>query len=101
MGPPGLFGWMLPDKDGAQGKGQQHQKHHHSACTGDDEIPLDEFFGDAHIIVDGIQFFAAEIFGPHVSHVHIPDQLVQGQAKIVAEQDQPLKVGVGLGRLLF
>ena len=43
--------------------------------------------------------FAVEIFGPHVGHIHVPDQLVQSQAKVVAKQDQPLEVRVGLSRL--
>ena len=65
-------------------------------AASDDEIPLDELFRSADVVVDRIEFFVIDVPGPHVGDVHIADQLVQSQAKVVAEQDQPLEVGVGL-----
>ena len=57
---------------------------------------FDELFGSANIVVDGVQFFAAQIFGPHIGDVDVADQFVEGEAKIIAEKDQALEVRVRL-----
>ena len=88
----------LPDKSGAERK-EQKQGDNSAAY---DEIavvkPFDGFLGGVDVVVDRIEFFVIDVPGPHVGDVHIADQLVQSQAKVVAEQDQPLEVGVGLTR---
>lgn len=86
----------LPDKSGAERK-EQKQGDNSAAY---DEIavvkPFDGFLGGVDVVVNGIELFIVDVLGPHVGHIHVPDQLVQSQAKVVAEQDQPLEVGVGL-----
>ena len=88
----------LPDINGVDGKIQHGSKRQDTCAAGDDEIPFDELFGSANIVVNRIELFAVDVPGPHVGDVHIADQFVKRQAKIVTEQDQPLEVGVGLSR---
>ena len=77
----------LPDESGAERKEQQQGDN--SAAY--DEIavikPFDGFLGGIDVVVNGIELFIVDVLGPHVGHIHVPDQLVQSQAKVVAEQD--------------
>lgn len=46
--------------------------------------------------IDGGDSFVGHAFLPHVLNIHPLDQLIQGQTEIVAQQDQPLEIRVGL-----
>lgn len=46
--------------------------------------------------IDGGDFFVCHAFFPHILNIHPLDQLIQGQTEIVAQQDQPLEIRVGL-----
>ena len=91
----------LPDVNGVDGKIQHGSKSQDTRAAGDDEIPFDELFGSTNIVVNRIEFFAVDVPGPHVGDVHIADQFVERQAEIIAEQDQPLEVGVGLSGITY
>ena len=81
--------------------GEVHHQHQDRRpyAAGDDQVPLHELLGLPHVAVDGVQLLAVDILLPDLLHVHVLHQLVQGQAEVVAEQDQPLEVRVGLAGL--
>lgn len=86
----------LPDINGIESEVCHGGQREYAGGAGNDEVPFDELFGSANIVVDGVQFFAAQIFGPHIGDVDVADQFVEGEAKIIAEKDQALEVRVRL-----
>lgn len=100
--PPAFFpAAPSPDKDGVDCKIEEQRQDNACGNSPGHQIPLDKAFCCADVLIDCVDLLAARVFLPHLLHVDILHQLVERQAKVVAQQHQPLKVGVGLRRLPF
>ena len=89
----------MAQKDGVDCKIEEQRQDNACGNSPGHQIPLDKAFCRADVLIDRVDLLAARVFLPHLLHVDILHQLVERQAKVVAQQHQPLKVGVGLRRL--